>query len=523
MTASGEGHFDAINQKIGELIAAFKAQGKLDSRPLHFALEKSKIAASTLSFPGKITADQATKRLFISDSGHNRIVIVDSANGKVLDVIGSGAEGAADGAFATASFHHPQGLVYADDKLYIADTENHKIRLADLKTKTVSTIAGTGSQAAFRAGGGTALSTALNSPWDLVLIGKKLYIAMAGAHQLWCLDFSDGTVKPYAGNGRENIADGSFDDASLAQPSGLTTDGTKLYFADSEVSAVRSADLAAGGKVATIIGKGLFDFGDVDGTPPKARLQHPLGVLWYNGKLYVADSYNHKIKIVDLKSGSVSSYLGDGKAGDQDGQSPKFSEPAGLTAIGNTLYIADTNNSKIRTVDLTTNTVGTLPIEDTKSAKAEQGPQTKAAEEDDQHVADQPNGERISVPEHKLQANAVGKLNITIDLPKGSHLNTEAPCSYKVTQRGDALLIPADKLSATLRHPSLTYTIPFKTSNAPKKAKVNISIPVYFCDDDRPGATCKIRHLYITIPVDIDAKSQASDLTITCPVKSTER
>jgi hypothetical protein len=215
--------------------------------------------------------------------------------------------------------------------------------------------------------------------------------------------------------------------------------------------------------------------------------------------------------------------LGDGKAGDQDGQSPKFSEPAGLTAIGNTLYIADTNNSKIRTVDLTTNTVGTLPIEDTKSAKAEQGPQTKAAEEDDQHVADQPNGERISVPEHKLQANAVGKLNITIDLPKGSHLNTEAPCSYKVTQRGDALLIPADKLSATLSHPSLTYTIPFKTSNAPKKAKVNISIPVYFCDDDRPGATCKIRHLYITIPVDIDAKSQASDLTITCPVKSTER
>jgi len=515
-TTSGEGHFDVLDQKIHDLITEFAKQGKLDRRPRHFVLEKSKLAKSPLSFPGKITADESTKRLFISDSGHNRIVIVDSTNGKVLNVIGDGNVGKRDGSFVTANFHHPQGLAYADGKLYIADTENHLIRVADLSAKTVRTVAGTGVQAAFRSQGGKTSEAALNSPWDLVLIGHKLYIAMSGAHQIWCLDLSRETVVPYAGNGRENIADGTLDDASLAQPSGLTTDGHNLYFADSEVSAVRSADLSPEGKVKTLIGQGLFDFGDIDGTRAQARLQHPLGVLWHDGKLYVADSYNHKIKIIDPNSHTVSTFLGNGKPGFTDGQTAQFSEPAGLTVIGNTLYIADTNNNKIRSADLTSKKVETLNIQNLLPPKEQPASKTCTQTADtDSDVG--PNVQHISMPAHKLKPGVDGKLTINIALPKGYHLNTEAPCTYKIKQQGDALQIPVDALQATLKHPSLSYTVPFKTGITNKASTVTITIPVYVCDDG-PQAICALKTLEIRILIQTSAAAPDSNLTLDCSV-----
>src|SRR5262249_33302357 len=171
--------------------------------------------------------------------------------------------------------------------------------------------------------------TALNSPWDIVAIGDSLYVVMAGAHQIWKIDLKAKTAAPYAGSGVEGIADGPLAAATLAQPSGITTDGKKLYFADSEASAIRSADLSAGGKVETIVGKGLFDFGDKDGLGDRARLQHPLAVVVQNGKLYVADSYNHKIKLIDPATRSCISILGTGKPGFKNGpfKTAQLNEP----------------------------------------------------------------------------------------------------------------------------------------------------------------------------------------------------
>ena len=141
----------------------------------------------------------------------------------------------------------------------------------------------------------------MNSPWDLWLRGNELFIAMAGFHQIWRLDLKKDDLQPYAGRGPEDIRDGPKERALFAQPSGLTSDGTTLYVADSEVSAIRAVPFDPDGRVTTLVGEGLFDFGDVDGKGEKVRLQHALGVAWHDGKLYVADSYNSKIKVLDPK------------------------------------------------------------------------------------------------------------------------------------------------------------------------------------------------------------------------------
>src|SRR5205823_12633714 len=116
---------------------------------------------------------------------------------------------------------------------------------------------------------------------------------------------------------------------SFAQPSGLASDGTHLYVADSEISAIRSVPLAGKGNVKTIVGEGLFEFGDIDGEGNKVRLQHALGVAYHDGALYVADTYNSKIKVIDPEARSCKTFLG----GDADGwlAGPQFFEPAGIS------------------------------------------------------------------------------------------------------------------------------------------------------------------------------------------------
>jgi DNA-binding beta-propeller fold protein YncE len=269
----------------------------------------------------------------------------------------------------------PQGLALKGDRLYVADTENHSLREIDLAGKQVRTIAGTGKQIWNVRSGGEGLRTGLNSPWDLALDGEKLYIAMAGNHQIWLMDLKSGVVGPFSGSGQEDIEDGlhrlprGADPktgpavAKFAQPSGLSLVGSKLYVADSEVSGIREVDLDPAGKVRTIVGEGLFDFGDKDGIGDAVRLQHCIGVHGAGGKLYVADSYNHKIKVADPATRAVRTYLGDGKRGNEDGSKPRFYEPSGLWAVGTKLFIADQNNHAIREVDLKTGLVSTVPVE----------------------------------------------------------------------------------------------------------------------------------------------------------------
>lgn len=365
-SVAGEGHREALDQLIGQLIREHEDKGTINFQDLRLRLEKQQQPLATpLAFPGKVLVDEVGERLFIADSGHHRIV-VSTLTGEVLHLIGTGKAGLADGSFSEAQFFAPQGMALDVDnqQLYVADTENHCLRQIDLRRQQVETIAGTGEQSHhIQPHSGSALETALNSPWDLEKVGNRLFIAMAGSHQIWEMQLETGIFSTYAGSGGEACIDGLRSEAAFAQPSGITTDGRELYVADSEVSSIRGVGLVDDLPVRTICGSGeLFGFGDVDGEGLDVRLQHCLGVEYTQNYLWVADTYNHKIKHLDPHTGNCQTRLGDGTAGHQDGQGgeARFSEPSGLSASTSHLYIADTNNHSIRRVQLDTLKVTTL-------------------------------------------------------------------------------------------------------------------------------------------------------------------
>ena len=359
---SGEDVFDVLDEAILQMLSEFDARRMVNRAPLELRPEATGGEPSFLSFPGKVLADEFSGRLFISDTNHHRIVMVSLATGEVTGLIGCGAAGFVDGNFEMARFDHPQGMALDGETLYVADAGNHALRRVDLSRRTVTTIAGTGRQARQPNLSGPGERTALNSPWDLAVHRGLLYIAMAGSHQVWRMDLRSGAVQPHAGVGREARVDGPLPDAALAQPSGLTTDGRRLYVADSESSAIRAVDLDEEGVAETIVGGDLFEFGDRDGQGREVRLQHPLDLTYHRGFLYVADTYNHKIKRVSPEDGVAETLVGAGEAGLRDGESAQFHEPSGLCAAGDALYIADTNNHVLRRVDLPTRRVTTVQI-----------------------------------------------------------------------------------------------------------------------------------------------------------------
>jgi thiol-disulfide isomerase/thioredoxin/DNA-binding beta-propeller fold protein YncE len=487
---SGEGHFAVLDNVIGEVIASARAKGALDETPRLWALEKAKSPPSPLAFPGKVLADDASGRLFIADSNHNRIVIAD-LQGNVLDIAGTSLEGHADGTFARATFNHPQGMALAGSSLYVADTENHLIRRLDLQRRVVETLLGTGQQARQPNVSGVGRAMAINSPWDVVVVDRWLYIAMAGFHQIWVLNLDTMEARPFAGSGREDIIDGQRLEAAMAQPSGLATDGKTLYVADSETSSVRAVDLGSSGTVKTIVGEGLFEFGDHDGTGPQVRLQHPLGITLYQDRLYVADTYNHKIKIIYPHLKTSQTYLGSGRAGMKDGQMAEFYEPGGLSIASGKLYIADTNNHAIRVSDLASGEVSALNLTGLAIPAAVSGFDGMAWMDD----------EVIRVPSQTIKAGAEGQLVVNFELPAGYKLNPRAPVHFTVYVHGDGIQVPDSGRPLSAHAIEFPLTIPFQTSAGIHRAELDIEATFYWCREDDTGV-CMIQSVRWHVPVE---------------------
>jgi hypothetical protein len=349
---AGEIPLEALVELAGRLVESHERDGSLVRGPFAPALEPAEAPAGPLRYPGKVLA-AADDRLFVADSGHDRVLelrVAASADGavsaastvraEVVRAFGSGEPGFVDGPAAAARFREPQGMVLVGEQLFVADRANHAIRRVDLASGDVATAAGTG-----RLGGamraGAALRTDLRSPWDVCEAGGGLFVAMAGSHQIWRLDLAAGELRAHAGSGAEEIHDGPLAEAALAQPSGLTVAEERIWFADSETSAVRRADLDPRGRVDTLVGTGLFEFGDRDGVGDEARLQHCLGVAWLDGALFVADSYNARLKRVDPATRACVTWAGGA------GDGPTLHEPGGIAAGGGALWVADTGRHRI--------------------------------------------------------------------------------------------------------------------------------------------------------------------------------
>lgn len=187
---------------------------------------------------------------------------------------------------------------------------------------------------------------------------------MAGDHQIWLFDPVKDRIIPFSGNGREALVDGSLEQASYSQPSGLSLYQNKLYVADSESSAVRKIDLNSD-RVSTLLGKGLFDFGDQDGELSDALLQHTLGIAALSkNQIYIADTYNHKLKIIDIDEQHIQTVVGTGVPGmgTGPGQTAMLNEPGGLAVLNNKILIADTNNHRIMQYDPTSGELSSWQI-----------------------------------------------------------------------------------------------------------------------------------------------------------------
>ena len=509
---TGEGHYDELDRVIGEAVASAKKAGTLDESPVSFHTEEEKVKDETpLRFPGKVLADAAGNRLFVSDTGHNRLVIAD-LTGKAEAVVGDGSPGLKDGSFAQARFNRPQGMCLIGDVLYVADVENHAIRAVDLKAKAVETISGTGNLSNRRSGTGPAKTTGLNSPWDLIQVPgtRDLIVAMAGPHQLWKLDLDAGTIGVWAGSGMEDIEDGAPARAAFAQPSGLATDGRHLFVADSEGSAVRSVELAAGNKVTTLIGlhdvpNVLFSYDDKDGPGPQARLQHCLGLAFADGKLYVADTYNNKVKVCDLATRSVRTLVGSRAPGSTDSP-PLFYQPGGLSVAGETLYVADSNNSAIRAINLQTRAVTTLAMEGLKPPAPPRSPLKF------------PRAVAFEAPSSQVAAGKDLELAVRLTLPAGTKLNAERPMPFVIQAPGHEDLIPPQfaDFGARIDVPRPQFSVKVPLTRPLKDGEsitLKLLVSAFVCKSGSEGY-CKVDNLAWTIPI-VAAEGGPEKVTLT--------
>ncbi len=510
---SGEGQRELFDAIIGQLIKYHRWKGTLDETPLVFESEAGKVQPTALRYPGKVLADDASQRVFITDSNHNRIVVA-GAKGELLHTIGTGRSGRTDGAFDVAEFNHPQGTVLVGNTLYVADTENHMLRVVDLEAKTVSTLAGTGRQGSLGFLSGNLLESPLNSPWSLAYIDGTLYLAMAGPHQIWSHKLGTQTINVYAGSGREDVVNGPLATAAFAQPSELVADadGKFLYIVDSEGSSIRKVPTDPTGRVTTVAGtselprgQSLFAFGKKDGIGKQARFQHPLGIAVFGDSLFVADSYNHSLRKIELASAKVSTFAGDGVAGNAL-EPLQLSEPGGLSVSGSSLYIADTNNHRIVVLDLNTKQARVFDV----AGLTPPNPPTVVSERD--------TSDAINAESKSFASGEKLSVTVTLAVPDGYKLNDLAPVTWEIFTDGEQPIFPTETLSqrheAIVADGNATFNLPM-TGEA-GSATVYIRVSYGYCGT-KENALCRLATATWRVPVSVAADATDNTLNLSFP------
>ncbi len=506
---SGEIPFEAFDAYLSGMVEYYDGldDSIIDRTPLDITLEGAGDPGTPLLFPGKVLADESTQRLFIADSNHNRIVIVDLETNTITDMIGSSVRGFDGGAFEEATFDKPQGMALDGDLLYIADVNNHAIRVANLADRTVETIVGNGEMGRGGLQFGRTVSEpldfAIRSPWDVELDSNGLlHIAMAGTHQLFIYEPDTHLLYPSVGNGREaNLNDVSLADSELAQPSGLFYAGDgKLYFADSESSTIRLADFE--NNLVTVVAgtteNNLFDFGDVDGELGENRLQHALGVQGVpNGDLYIADTYNSRIKVIPAGETAIQTVYGLGDLGgytDGGVDVAEFDEPGGLTYADGKLYIADTNNHVIRVIDLDTEIVDTLEFSN---------PDALVIDPDTLTILGGNTADDMLITVDALSlGEGETELSLTINLPEDFKINDLIDSRLTLSSTSDAIQVGAtsDENALTVTVDTTSIAVPLELSIG--EGELSADLTLYYCREGEE-ALCFIDTVTYLVPIEV--------------------
>jgi DNA-binding beta-propeller fold protein YncE len=530
----GEGHKDKLFLYTSTALKYYKDRGQIRDNKIGIKLYKDTLPSSPLLFPGKVTVDHAANRLVVADTGHHRILVI-SKSGHIQHSIGGPKPGKKDGIFSESSFNSPQGVAMVNNTIYVADTENHLIRKIDLEAEKVSTVAGIGVQGTDKEGGAKGEQQPISSPWDVV-VGSSgsevqrddiLWIAMAGTHQIWALlldsgklpkknELKKGTCLRFAGSGSEENRNNAYPHkAGFAQPSGISLASEDpwscLFVADSESSTVRTVSMKDGAVKHLIGGErdplNLFAFGDVDGVGISAKLQHPLGVAWDKKRnlLYVADSYNHKIKVVDPKTKTCTTLAGTGDTNNVINASfteSTFNEPGGLCVgeNGRLLYVADTNNHQIKVMDLESKTISVLPVFRSDSAIVD-GP---FLIEKKKTVPKLPKSAlRIGLSPVAACPGQILQLKLRLDLPSGTKLTEEVPSCWFLTAEGNEWLlrgqIPSGDIETISNQPTISLQIPEDCLS--HEAMLSISVFLYYCSAN--SSACMMKGILFSQPLQI--------------------
>ncbi len=470
-----EEDLEKIKSDIKHFVSKYKFQ--VNREPLPILLEKFNTIGNVLSFPTKLeyAADFSYKSrhlpvIFISNSGQNTI-IASSLSGEMVLKIGSGKKGFEDGSFDVASFNSPQGIAYRSGKLYVADFGNNAVREINFKDGVVRTIIGSGIRGDIISEDLDAKDANLSSPTDVDFFGNGIAISNSGTHQILSYNPKDETISVLAGNGMEGSEDGKYPENSLAQTSDMSVFGRKLYFVDATSSALRV--LSEDGEVQTLVGGNLKKSGHVNGSKDQALLQHPLGVLADDTGVYIADSYNQKIRKYDFSSKKIHDLVGKNR-GDKVGSSSisEFDEPEGMIAVLDRFYLADSNNNRILVLSrgsFSTDLLNVMP------------PLKLPKEGFLQYLPNLQKSEDIVVKSNS-------EISIKIDLKNGWKINEDGPSFVNLLELKDDK--EANLVSSFDWHSVKSKDL--KISKLKDGKTYVLQGSIYYCED-KPNALCYIK------------------------------
>ena len=298
--------------------------------------------------------------LYFCDLDNQRIRRIDPSTGRTTTIAGNGSVGySGDGGPATqAALNMPHEIQFdRNGHLYIVERDSHAVRRVDGNTGLISTVAGTG-EAGFSGDGGPATDAQLRQPHSIAFDPQgRLLICDIGNHRIRRVDPATGVIDTWAGTGdREDTPDGApLSGTPLNGPRAMALDPNgNLYLALREGNAIYRIDLNTE-TLHHVAGTGEPGHTGDGGPATRATLGGPKGLAYHDGRLYVADTENHVIRMVDISSGLISTVLGDGERGDGPEDDPlrcRLARPHGVFANdAGGLYVGDSEAHRIRLLE----------------------------------------------------------------------------------------------------------------------------------------------------------------------------